>query len=213
MITAWMFYRLLNIIYYFGNDMKKELSKMSTAELGKLFPIKIVEFNPSWSKYFEQEKEYILNILESEGVQRVVHFGSTAITGMAAKPSIDILVEIPDNNEIRNRIIDKMITNGYQHMKNHPTHLMFVKGYTENGYDEICYHIHMGTKDEEQLWERIYFKDYLTANPSVAEEYSDLKYKLARLHEFDREAYTEAKSDFIKSITLIAKDKKLHKPH
>lgn len=182
---------------------------MSTVELGKLFPVKIVEFNPSWSRHFEQEKRYILHILKSEGIKRVVHFGSTAIPGMPAKPTIDVLVEIPDVEGIKEKIIDKMTTNGYNHMENHPTHLMFVKGYTEVGYDEICYHIHMGTNDQEQLWERLNFKNYLIANPAIAQEYTELKKKLAKLYEFDREAYTEAKIDFIKRITSTIKDNKV----
>mgnify|MGYP001544747499 FL=1 len=181
---------------------------MSAAELGKLFPIKVLEHDPSWTGYFRQERKFLLNILQSEGIRRIVHFGSTAIPEMPAKPSIDILVEIPDVEDVRKKIITKMTSSGYNHMRNHPTHLMFVKGYTENGLDEICYHIHMGTKDEEQLWERLHFKDYLIANPAIADEYADLKKKLAETYEFDREAYTEAKSDFIKRINLVAKDRK-----
>jgi GrpB-like predicted nucleotidyltransferase (UPF0157 family) len=44
------------------------------------------------------------------------------------------------------------------------------------------------------------FRDRLRASPEAAEEYADLKRDLAERLADDREAYTEAKSDFIRSI-------------
>ncbi len=44
----------------------------------------------------------------------------------------------------------------------------------------------------------------LIANPSVAAEYATLKQALASVYRFDRDAYTEAKTDFIKHMTQVA---------
>jgi hypothetical protein len=48
------------------------------------------------------------------------------------------------------------------------------------------------------------FRDYLRAKPDVAAEYEALKGRLARQHQFDREAYTEAKHPFIHRVTEAA---------
>lgn len=81
---------------------------------------------------------------------------------------------------------------------------MFVKGYTSEGFKGQCYHIHMEPEGAESICERIYFRDYLISNPKVAKEYAALKKVLAKRYEFDRDAYTEAKSYFIKKATAEA---------
>jgi GrpB-like predicted nucleotidyltransferase (UPF0157 family) len=48
------------------------------------------------------------------------------------------------------------------------------------------------------------FRDYLRAHGDIAAEYEVLKRNLAQVHQFDREAYTEAKGPFINRITDIA---------
>jgi GrpB-like predicted nucleotidyltransferase (UPF0157 family) len=82
---------------------------------------------------------------------------------------------------------------------------MFVKGYTPEGFKGQSYHIHMEPKGAESIWEKINFRDYLISNPEVAEEYAALKKVLAKKYEFDRDAYTDAKTDFIKKATSVAK--------
>ena len=187
--------------------MSKDLSKLTPEELGKLFPIKVVPYNKEWGTYFEKEKTHLQKILGFKIALRIEHFGSTSVPRLSAKPTIDLLVEIPKDNTIRKTIVERMVKNGYNHMQDHPTHLMFVKGYHSDGYDDICYHIHMGTSDEAQLWDRIYFRDYLKEYPNTAKQYENLKLKLAKEYKFDREGYTKAKKEFIDRIEKIAKVK------
>ncbi|WCK56001.1 GrpB family protein [Aneurinibacillus sp. Ricciae_BoGa-3] len=55
-------------------------------------------------------------------------------------------------------------------MKEQTNHLMFVKGYSPTGLEKESFHIHMGTKEQVFLWDRLFFRDYLRMNPSVANE-------------------------------------------
>ena len=48
-------------------------------------------------------------------------------------------------------------------------------------------------------------RDYLRTNPDAAHKYAELKRSLAEQFRDDREAYTEAKSAFIKSIEAKAR--------
>ena len=79
-------------------------------------------------------------------------------------------------------------------------YMHFVKGYTINGFSENVFHVHMGDKNHS-LWNRIYFRDYLRQNNDVAKEYENLKIELAKKYQYNREAYTDAKLAFVKSIT------------
>jgi len=48
------------------------------------------------------------------------------------------------------------------------------------------------------------FRDYLSENQAVAEEYENLKKELAKRHVENREAYTNGKAAFIENVLKIA---------
>ena len=76
--------------------MAKDLSEMSFAELGQLFPILLSEHNPDWASLYAQEKEAIAAALGQGTVEAIHHIGSTAVPGLVAKPVVDLLVEVTD---------------------------------------------------------------------------------------------------------------------
>jgi GrpB-like predicted nucleotidyltransferase (UPF0157 family) len=54
-------------------------------------------------------------------------------------------------------------------------------------------------------WDRLLFRDYLIEHPDVAEEYSQLKNRLAATYPHDRLAYTEGKTEFVVRVIEQAK--------
>ncbi len=74
---------------------KKKLEDLSSEELGKLFPIQIVPYDENWVEIFKSESTLIQDTLGNDIALKIEHFGSTAVEGLSAKPTIDILVEIP----------------------------------------------------------------------------------------------------------------------
>lgn len=187
---------------------QKGLHEMTPEELGKLFPIQVVPYSEHWVELFKSESVLIRQTLESGIALKIEHFGSTAVEGLSAKPTIDILVEIPPLTEaLKEQIISKISTIGYQFIwrtDEKVPYMHFVKGYTPDGFRGDVFHIHMGDKNHA-LWDRIFFRDYLRQNRQVAAEYEILKESLAKKYKYDREAYTNAKSDFVKRITTLAK--------
>ncbi|MFZ1497060.1 MAG: GrpB family protein [Saprospiraceae bacterium] len=185
------------------------MENLTTEELGKLFPIQIVPYDKNWVKIFNSESELIIKTLGENIILKIEHFGSTAIEGLSAKPTIDILVEIPHLTDmLKEMIIKKMKEIDYHFIwrtDEKVPYMHFVKGYTIDGFKGNVFHIHMGDKTHP-LWDRIYFRDYLRLNIKVAEEYESLKISLAEQFKYDREAYTNAKSEFVKRITEIAKN-------
>ena len=78
------------------------------------------------------------------------------------------------------------------------------KGYTKQGFADKVFHLHIrvvGDNDE------IYFRDYLIENGDIAKQYEKLKLQLWKEFEHDRDGYTDAKSDFIRKYTKIAREK------
>ena len=56
--------------------------------------VAISAYNPDWPRLFLQEKAHLLSCLPTGLIRRIEHFGSTAVPGLAAKPVIDILLEV-----------------------------------------------------------------------------------------------------------------------
>jgi GrpB-like predicted nucleotidyltransferase (UPF0157 family) len=56
-----------------------------------------------------------------------------------------------------------------------------------------------------ELWERLYFRDFLREFPDEAARYEELKRSLAKKHPNDRVAYTNGKAAYVKAITEKAK--------
>lgn len=183
--------------------MKKELSNMTLEELWELFPIFLTEHQPEWESWYQEQYQDLCNIIPFEEVVRISHIGSTAIPGIWAKPIIDILVELRAECDM-GPIEELLIRQGWICMSRGKGRISFNKGYTEQGFAEKVYHLHLryaGDNDE------LYFKDCLIELPQRAKEYEAMKLGLWKRFEHDRDAYTNAKADFVKSCTKYARER------
>lgn len=180
--------------------MSKSLSEMTLEELWELFPIILSEHKSFWEDWYEEEKQNIITFLDGIDL-RINHIGSTIIDNIWAKPIIDILVEIPKNFFIADVKV-KFINNNYICMREEERKICFNKGYTNKGFAERVFHIHLryyGDNDE------LYFRDYMNHNPALAKEYEKLKISLWKKYKHNRDAYTDAKSAFVEKYTRYAK--------
>lgn len=183
--------------------MQKELSEMTLEELWKLFPIVLVESNKMWNNYFDDMKDFLLKQLKEFHVDRISHIGSTSIQGIWSKNIVDILIEIPENQDIK-EIAQTIEKAGFIKMSENTKRISLNKGYTKNGFADKVYHIHLRyTGDNDEL----YFRDYLNEYPAIAKEYETLKLNLWKKYEYNRDAYTDAKTDFIQKWTTEAHKK------
>ena len=188
--------------------MPKDLNQLTTDELGQLFPIIIVDYNPDWPKQASMEKKNIIKNVGEQFISSIEHIGSTAIPGLCAKPTIDFLLEILDITNC-DFLIKQLQEIGYHFIpkpENPPPHMMFAKGYSESGISGQTFHIHIRYPGD---WDEIVFRDYLIKNQTVTAEYARLKRKLADKFKNDREKYTDSKSTFIKNTTLKARKNKI----
>ena len=179
--------------------MGKKLSEMSLEELWQLFPIILTKHQEDWKEWYLEEERLLKNILPQ--VEKISHIGSMAIPAIWAKPIIDILVEVPkESNLLDYKAL--IANNGYICMSQSEDRISFNKGYTENGFAEKVFHLHLryaGDNDE------LYFRNYLIEFPDIAKEYEKLKLSLWKEYEHNRDSYTNAKTEFVKKYTEKAK--------
>ena len=175
--------------------------------------IEIAPYDPAWPAAFAAEKAHLLASLPGDLIKRVEHFGSTAVSGLAAKPIIDMLVEVTSLDAARARIVPILQSQGYEYLWR-PTHgddgppfyAWFIKRDTATRVR--THHIHMVEASFSEHWRRLIFRDLLIAHAEIAREYETLKRRLARDHPNDRVAYTLGKTTFIEAVMArAAKDR------
>lgn len=170
--------------------------------------ILIAPYNSAWPRMFGEERDHLLNCLPRGLIKRIEHFGSTAVPQLAAKPIIDMLVEVTSLEETRERIVPVLEAQGYDYFWRPtqgddvpPFYAWFIK---RDSAGTRTHHVHMVERDFEH-WDRLLFRDYLIEHPETAGEYEALKYDLARLHKNDRDAYTEGKGEFVARVMQKAR--------
>lgn len=166
--------------------------------------VELVPYRPEWERLYRSESVRILRACGGQ-VTVVEHIGSTAVPGLSAKPILDLMPGI-ERLENGPPTIPAMESLGYACRGEHG---ILGRLYFEmvRGGRRVA-HAHMfvvGTAD----WERhILFRDYLRAHPGTAQAYEELKQTLAARYRNDRPAYTDAKSDFIRSVVARAREER-----
>lgn len=168
-------------------------------------PIVIVDYDTQWPLMFARESAGIRAAL-GESVVAIEHIGSTAVTGLGAKPIIDIMVGL-----MRMDDADKCVA---------PLEAI---GYTYDPYPEFSerrffrdgpmgagpHHLHMTQHGSEFWQENILFRDWLRTHSEDADKYLKLKRTLAAKYGEDRERYerfTAGKDAFISAIIADTRD-------
>ena len=160
-------------------------------------PVELSAYSPMWPVTFDIEKGRLTEIFGSDAVL-IEHVGSTAVPGMGAKPIVDILLGAPTLAVVE-RHIPELVETGYRYVPEFeralPQRRFLVKTQGHPGY----FHLHAVVYDTPFWHDLLAFRDLLREDPSYAERYWRLKNALAARHRNDREAYANAKSEFIKN--------------
>ena len=162
--------------------------------------VQLLDHDPAWPERFETETRLIREWLPAGMILALDHIGSTAIPGMPAKPIIDILLTVPSLDTARRIAVPILTAHDYLFWAENPRtdRLFFVKGLPPRG-PARTHHIHV-TKPGGEARQKLAFRDHLRAHAADAARYAALKHALARTHQADREAYTDAKSTFVADI-------------
>jgi GrpB-like predicted nucleotidyltransferase (UPF0157 family) len=163
-------------------------------------PVRIVTYNPEWPQRFAAEQSLLIDAIGPWLPGPVEHIGSTAIPGLAAKPVIDMMAGVGSLEGSRAAIaILERLQYCYAPYKSEVMHW-----FCKPSPAVRTHHLHL-VPVGSQLWtEQLAFRDHLRSHADVAREYADLKRRLAQDHQFDREAYTTAKTPFVQRVIAEA---------
>jgi GrpB-like predicted nucleotidyltransferase (UPF0157 family) len=169
-------------------------------------PVEICEYDTTWPLKFEKQKNNVMKAIGNK-VVAVEHIGSTAVLGLGAKPIIDIMVGLHQLGDAKD-CIEPLKRIGYEYVPELeaeiPERRYFHKG--PSNVPKKHYHLHMVQMNSEFWNVQILFRDYLRTHSDSALEYFKLKKDLAEKYRLNREAYTEAKTSFIKSTIAKARN-------
>ena len=161
----------------------------------------VVPWDNRWPGLFAAEAERISAALRDHGTSLMLeHTGSTAVSGLHAKPITDILAG-HDGATPLDVLIRALESAGYVYRGEQgiPGRHFFRRG------EPRAYHLHL-TQVGSAFWrDHLDFRDYLRRNTSARDEYSALKVHLALSHPWDREAYIHGKTDFVVRALALAR--------
>lgn len=168
-------------------------------------PVRIVDYDPKWPILYEEERRRILKVV-GDLIVRIEHIGSTAVPNLGAKRVIDIMVAVNSLSDAE-KCIEPLQKIGYEYRPQgeafFPERRFFRKGHPPK---EQHYHLHM-IELTSDFWKRhMLFRNYLRTHAKTAQEYFELKKRLASKYGSDSEGYTEAKTSFIEYIVAKANE-------
>jgi GrpB-like predicted nucleotidyltransferase (UPF0157 family) len=153
--------------------------------------IEIHDWTPVWAEEFRVRAAGLRPAL-GERALRIDHIGSTSVTGLAAKPIIDIQVSVAEF-EPMHALAAAMAGAGYVWRDDNPE--LTKRYFRETPGARRC-HVHVRRAGSWHEQWALLFRDYLRTHPGVAADYEAVKRALAQRYREDRHAYTDAKGDF-----------------
>jgi GrpB-like predicted nucleotidyltransferase (UPF0157 family) len=166
-------------------------------------PVVIVEYDPRWPTWYEEERDLILAVA-GDWIVAMEHVGSTAVPGLGGKAIIDIMPAVRRLADAE-QCIEPLESIGYEYVPEY-NEILPERRYFHKGPPRArAFHLHMAERTSE-FWERhLLFRNFLREHPEEAQEYFRLKKELAARFGRDREGYTEAKTAFIEGMVARAR--------
>jgi GrpB-like predicted nucleotidyltransferase (UPF0157 family) len=166
--------------------------------VGELQPltdkIQIVDYDPQWPELFLREAERIQAAL-GERALRIEHTGSTSVPGLAAKPTIDIVLVVANPGD-EEAYVPALERAGYTlRIREHHwhKHRMF-KG------PDTDINLHVFPSDCHEVERILRFRDWLRSNAADRELYARTKLALAAQEWQFVQNYADAKTEIVEEI-------------
>ena len=163
--------------------------------------VMVVPYDPQWPAAFERAAREVKAAL-GESLLAIHHIGSTSIPGIHAKPIIDMLAVAGDLLQVVERA-ERMREIGYEVMGE-----FGIDGRRyfrrDNAAGVRTEHVHTFAAESPHVRRHLAFRDFLRDHAELAQEYAQLKQRLAAAHPLDIEAYMDGKEAFIRQTQAKA---------
>lgn len=156
---------------------------------------KISAYDKRWPRAFDIEARRLWPVFGSRLVS-IHHVGSTAVEGLAAKPEIDVLVVVADNDALKSWQ-DRLRALGYRRGGDLSEGHHFFK----RDVDGVRTHkLHVCLKGHPQVTRMLKIRDHLRANPQDRAAYAELKRRLEQQNQTGIAEYLDGKSPFLDKL-------------
>lgn len=166
----------------------------------------VTEYNGSWPNQFLLLKNIYEKIL-SDKILRIEHVGSTAIAGMCAKPIIDIIIVI-ENDENFRAVKTGLESIGYLHngdqgiagreafkRVNREDNEIKKNAGEYDVLDSINHHLYVCAENNFELKKQTQFRDYLNSHEEAKQQYCQIKKAIIeKTGNENRQGYVEMKA-------------------
>ena len=152
----------------------------------------VVPHDPGWPAHYAAERSRLQTLL-SHCICAIHHIGSTSIPGLAAKPVIDMIVEVRRLDDIDVNAA-QLVELGYAARGEYgiPGRRFFTKGESLR-----THHLHDYAQGDPHIDRHLAFRDFLRAHADVAEAYGRLKMNVAASCNNDIGLYCAGKEEFV----------------
>jgi GrpB-like predicted nucleotidyltransferase (UPF0157 family) len=158
--------------------------------------VEVVPYRGEWAVDFEATRAELVAAVGDVAIS-VEHIGSTAVPGLAAKPTIDILMVVRSTESFL-EVRAQVEVLGFDHRSGNPLvgsddHLFLRK--VKDG--KRTHHLHVVNAGSPEIDEYRRFRDALRRDPALAADYAQVKIDLAAEYGANRTRYVEAKSEWV----------------
>jgi GrpB-like predicted nucleotidyltransferase (UPF0157 family) len=164
--------------------------------------VEIVAYDPAWPEAFAREAQAIEHALGADNVQ-LFHIGSTAVPGMPAKPIIDMLLAVDGVRKL-DRLHGPLQNLDYRGLGEYG---IAGRRFFCKGADDRTHHLHAFAVGSPEIDRHLRFRDFLRESEETAAAYATLKMELAQRYRDDLHGYNQAKSEFIRTVDALARER------
>ncbi|PGZ99358.1 hypothetical protein COE51_08680 [Bacillus pseudomycoides] len=155
--------------------------------------VEVVSYENHWAEKFQKEAKRLKEAMPEH--VKVHHIGSTSVPGLAAKPIIDMIMEVTNIDKV-DSWNDCFVELGYTPKGENGIsgRRFFVHGTEE----KRSYHLHIYETGNQEIMRHLSFRDYMMEHCEEAEAYATLKQELAKQFTYDIDQYIEGKDAFVR---------------
>mgnify|MGYP000607090501 CR=1 FL=1 len=159
--------------------------------------IQLKPYQTSWESDYQLWLYELSQLLDLPSAHQFEHMGSTAIPGIFAKPTIDILLGVEQIENFSQANINSLEKYGFDYVEVLEREYPFRRYFQllDEGGNHLV-HLHVVTINGNFWHQHLLFKNYLLTNPFVIVKYSEIK-KQALDSAKTRDNYTAYKTKFI----------------
>lgn len=153
-------------------------------------------YDAEWKRRFETEMQILRPIFSDKAIS-IEHVGSTAVPGLAGKPTIDILITV-EKIEIADELSEKIESVGYKSLGDYINRgsRLFIK----EADNERLVNLHIFGANHPHVQDMINLRNYFRSHPEMVKEYSRLKFELAEKYPNDYGLYRKFKDEWMNNL-------------